>query len=274
MMHPLRYSRLFAIPLLSLFTLPFTACGGGSDASGGNDGGSCDSLQVNGGKYPLVFGCDSSNFFGTGEHMCTEYYSNVPSTAATFKTLCSVESGSPVSHCPTAGGLGSCTASATTATGTQGAIEVTYGYLDSQGKGSAAQFQADCGSGSVYAPPGAAPASSAKAGSAVTSTCPSKGASSGVAFSMATLVNGEYLECTNYVGTVNADQLASVLKIGATVDACPEKNALCACTKKKGGTFGTDATMVYYKTSMNSSGGSCDGVGAGCDVYTDSYKAP
>jgi hypothetical protein len=87
-------------------------------------------------------------------------------------------------------------------------------------------------------------------------------------------VNGEYLECTNYVGTVTAEQLASVLKVGATTSACPEKNALCACTQKKAGTFGTDATLVYYKTSMSSSASNCAGVAASCDVYTDSYNAP
>ncbi len=274
-MHRFRFGRLFAIPLLALCALPFAACGGGSDA-GGNSGGNCDSLQVSGNQYPLIFACDVPNLFGTGGHLCTEFYSNVPSIVPTFKALCTAETGTAVSRCPTAGSLGSCTASSTTGTGTLGAVEATYRYPDSKGKGNAAQFQADCDGGSVYAPPGAPPASGAKAGSTVTSSCPSKAASSagGVAFSMATLVNGEYLECTNYVGTVTADQLASVLKIGATTDACPEKNALCACTKKKIGTFGTDATLVYYKTSMASSGSSCDGLGASCDVYSDSYMAP
>jgi len=264
-------TRSFAVPCLLLLGVCLVACGGSDDTASGG-GGECGSLDVGGTKYELLFACDVPNLFGTGAHLCTEFYSNVPQVTASFKALCNAEQGTVTDHCPTENSFGSCTASSTTGSGTQGAIEATFGYPDSRGGGSAAAFQSDCDDGSVYAPPGAAPASTAKAGSAVTSSCPRTGG--GVAFSMATLVNGEYLECTNYVGTVTADQLASVLKIGATTSPCPEAKALCACTKLKGGTFGTDATLVYYQTSMASSGHACDGIETMCDAYTESYKAP
>lgn len=265
-----RITRLFAAQCASLFCVCLAACGS-SDGASADGGGQCGSLQVGGQKYGLLFACDVPNLFGTSAHLCTEYYSNVPQVAASFKGLCQVEQGTVTARCATEKSLGSCTASSTTSTGTQGAVEATFGYPDANGKGSAAEFEKDCDSGSIYAPPGAPPASTAPSGSAVMSTCPKTG---GVAFSFGTLVNGEYLECTNYVGAVTPDQLASVLKIGATTSACPEANALCACTTTKGGTFGTDATAVYYKTSMASSSSACDGIGAGCDVYTESYQAP
>ncbi|HEY0468171.1 MAG TPA: hypothetical protein VGC79_28425 [Polyangiaceae bacterium] len=254
---------------LLLVGLCFSACSSSSDSNGSSGG--CGSLDVGGKKYALLFACDVPNLFGTGAHLCTEFYSNVPQVTTTFKALCSAEQGTVSGHCPTENSFGSCTVSSTTGSGSQGAIEATFGYPDSRGSGSAAAFERDCDSGSVYAPPGAPPASTAPTGSMVTSTCPHAG---GVAFSMATLVNGEYLECTNYVGSVTADQLASVLKIGATTSPCPEANALCACTKNKAGTFGTDATLVYYKTSMASSSKSCDGIASMCDAYTESYRAP
>jgi len=265
-------ARSFKIPCLVLLGACFAACGGSDDSTSGGAG-ECGSLEVGGKKYELLFACDVPNLFGSGAHLCTEFYSNVPQVTASFKALCSVEQGTVKDHCPSENSFGSCTASSTTGSGTQGAIEATFGYPNSRGGGSAAAFQSDCdgGSGSVYAPPGAAPASTAPTGGAVSSSCPRTG---GVAFSMATLVNGEYLECTNYAGTVTADQLASVLKIGATTAPCPEAKALCACTKNKGGTFGTDATLVYYKTSMASSDGACDGIESMCDAYTESYQAP
>lgn len=271
-MRQLRTRHALAVASFALFAFSLEACGS-SDDGGSGSGGPCSSLQVGGQKYNLLFACDVPNLFGFGTHLCTEYYSNVPQVETTFKVLCGTEQGTVTTRCPTANSFGSCTATSTA--GNQGAVEATFGYPDADGSGSAGQFKSDCDSGSVYAPPGAPPASTASSGSQIVSTCPqSSGSGSGVAFSFATLVNGEDLECTNYVGTLTAAQLASVLAIGASTSPCPEKNALCACTKKGAGTFGTDATLVYYKTSMPSSGGSCDGVGAGCDVYTDSYEAP
>lgn len=261
-------ARAFGIPCL-LASVVFGGCGKEGDPGSGN--GDCASLEVDGKKYELLFACDSPNLFGSGAHSCTEFYSNVPEVRPILQAFCTTGGGTESARCPSDGSLGSCTSTSTTATGTQGVIGATYGYPDSRGGESAASFQSDCDDGSLYAPPGAPPASNAKAGSPVISSCPRQG---GVAFSLATLVNGEYEQCTNFVGDVTAEQLESVLKLGATTSSCPESRALCACTKNDSGTFGTDATLVYYETSMSSSRRTCEGLETTCDSYTESYTAP
>lgn len=249
----------------------------GISCKSSDDGGSggCG-LKVDGKEYELILACDAPVAASiTDARLCTEYYSNVrQAVEGSVKAICSAFKGKTLDVCPTKGSLGSCTNSSM-AGGGQGLISVTYSYADSGRTEQQARDSCDDG---VYAPPGAAPASVATAGASVTSTCdaPTETGSGAVAFSVATLANGEVINCSNYIGEVTAAELDSVLSIGATRDACPEENSACACLIKGMGTFGTDFMQVHYDTSMTKEDESdCASVEKSCSgEFIQPYQAP
>ncbi|HYP89539.1 MAG TPA: hypothetical protein VEQ59_15330 [Polyangiaceae bacterium] len=263
-----------------VFTLLFAAavalCSLSCKSKDDDGGGGCG-LEIDGKEYELIYACDAP-FGGTisSVRLCTEYYSNVKDAVLqSVAGICTALGGKGVETCSTEQSAGSCTDTSTTGGG-QGLVAVTYGYTTEV---TPQQYQADCDG--VYAPPGTPPASAPSGSSNVTSTCPaststSTSSSSGVAFSMATIVNGEVINCTNYIGTVTAPQLQGVLSIGATTDACPEAGSACSCLTHGGGTYGTDAMQVFYDTSMTSRDESdCESVKGSCKgEYNEPYRAP
>jgi hypothetical protein len=258
--------------LLAGATLAATGCSSSSDPGSTNQG-PCGAPP---GDWKYLFSCDG--MLGT-VHTCQDYYSTEGAAQAvdpSFRAFCTAESGTILSStCPETNSLGSCITTSSigaTATSPQGAL--TRNYLYAQAGSSQSSVRTSCEKeGGVYVPPGSAAPDAGPEGATATCTAgqaSSDGGTSGVAFSMALVVNGQVLQCTNYVGNVTQAQLDSVIALGATTTSCPAENAVCACTEVPGsGTFATDPTLVYYKTSMDSSPSTCADAGANCTtMYT------
>lgn len=238
--------------LLALtLTLQATGCANKDDAA---SGAAADlPCGAPAGDWVHVLSCDST--FGSLVHQCIDYYATSAAVSAvgpSFRSICQVQSGTVLEgNCPADGSIGSCTQTASNAPGastTTAALERQYFYEGDASR--AASFKQDCeGDRGIYTAPGddpTAPPSSMPAGCSSPTSPGSQ--QSGVAFSMSTVVNGEVIECTNYSGEVSAAELESVLQQGAETSACPSAKALCGCPAQ--GVFGTDATLVYYQTSM------------------------
>jgi hypothetical protein len=204
-------------------------------------------------------------------HQCQDTYATPAAVAgvkASLPGLCSAFGGKLLSSpCSSANSLGSCVISASTGT-ISGELVRIYEYAEANL--TVQSFQASCRSqnGSFIFPNGSLPDGGLAGSAANCGTKPSS--SGGLAFAIQTVVNGQVVECTNFVGTVTAQQLQSVQSIGAMTSACPAQNAACACTQAAGsGTFGTTPTLVYYSTSAAGVSSACADAGANCSTtYT------
>jgi hypothetical protein len=220
------------------------------------------------GDWQYVLSCDSE--LATNLQQCIDYYatSSFASVAkTTFGALCGAMKGTVLSApCPSEGSIGSCTATASsgqTATSPAAVLERQYFY---GGNTSPDSYRKNCEEDrGIYTPPGDAaslPAGS-RAGSCGGEAGP-EDSSSGVAFSVSTVLNGEVLSCTNYVGEVSEEQLQAVLSQGAETAACPVESAVCGCAVA--GVFQTEATIVYYRTSMRGTD-ACPNDDSSCGPY-------
>ena len=263
--------RYLGLLLAAALALAGASCKSSDDGGSGGCG-----LKVDGKEYELILACDAPISASISDaRLCTEYYSNVrQAVEGSVNAICAAFKGKVLDKCPAEGSLGSCTSSSM-AGGGQGLIGAIYTYADSGRTEQQARDNCDDG---VYAPPGAPPASVATAGANVTSTCkaPTETSSGAVAFSFATLFNDEVVNCSNYIGEVSAAELDSVLSIGATLGACPEENAGCACLTQGAGTFATDLMQVFYDTSMSDKDESdCASVAKSCTgEFIQPYQAP
>jgi hypothetical protein len=240
------------------------ACSGGQGDSGGNQA-PCGAPP---GDWQYLSSCDST--VGGLVHQCQDTYATpaaVSGVSASLPGLCSAFSGTLLhSPCSAANSLGSCIITASTGT-IAGELVRLNEYAEA---GLTVQsFQASCRNqnGTFVLPDGSLPDGGLAGTTASCGTHPIDGGASsgGVAFAIQTVVNGEVVECTNFVGAVTQQQLQSVLSIGAMTSACPTQNAACACTQGAGlGTFGTTATQVYYTTTSDPSASSCSDAGANC----------
>jgi hypothetical protein len=215
-----------------------------------------------------VLSCEST--LVTSLEQCIDYYAtgSFASVAeTTFRSLCQAQQGKVLgAPCPAAGSIGSCASTASsgpTASSPAAVLERQYFY----GGNTTPAFERSCeDDGGVYTPVDATPGQPERAGS---SGCGqgsgANGASGGVAFSLSTVLNGEVISCTNYVGSVTSQQLSSVLAQGAETSSCPSANAICGCSSE--GVFGTQATIVYYQTSMRGSSSQCPNGDASCGPY-------
>lgn len=251
-------------PAVAALALVAASCGGGA---GGSSSAPCGAPP---GNWQYISSCDTT--FGGIIHQCQDTYGTPAAVQALnieLPQVCSAGSGTLLtSPCPLANSLGSCLIVA--ATGTAGELARLYQYA--QGSLTPQSFQQTCVSehGTYLQPDGTLPDGGTAGSSA---SCAGGGGGSpstgGVAFSVATMLNGQVLECTNFVGSVTSQQLQSVLAIGATASACPAANAGCACAQPAGsGTFGTTATLVYYKTASDPTASICAGMGTQCTSYT------
>ena len=247
-------------------------CSGSGDDDDGSGAAPCGAPA---GDWTYLFSCDST---GLGVHQCTDYYATKSAAGAvrqSFQSVCGAFSGTIQNKtCSAAGSVGSCVDTASSgpaASSSQAVLTQLYEY-DSDSS-YAATYAADCQrNGGVYvAADGSAPSLPAGTNAAACKKS-SSGASGGNVFSVATYLNDEVLECTNYVGHVTAQELDAVITAdGAVAEACPEANALCSCPQATGsGPYGTTATLVYYKTSIDPNG-SCPNTDAAC---TAGYRAP
>jgi len=226
------------------------------------------------GDWQYVSSCDST--FAGLTHQCIDYYATksvVKSVAPSIDSFCSALGGTKLGNaCPAAGSLGSCvnTSSSGPVSGSPAAmLEQQYEYDDT---GSTATWEADCESeGGVYvAPDGSAPKLPAGTQTTACSSGDSSGGGTDV-FSVSTYVNQEVLECTNYKGAVTEAEFESVAAVGALATPCPSANAICSCAVPASSSlFGTTDTLIYYKTSMSSSG-SCPSSDASCVA---GYRVP
>jgi len=220
------------------------------------------------GDWQYVLSCESE--LVTSVRQCIDYYATgaiVSVAKTTFGALCDAMKGQvTTTACPSEGSIGSCTSAASsgqTATSPAAVLERQYFY---GGNTTPESYRENCeDDGGIYTPPGVAAGApmGTKSGSC------EAGSGSGepdsrVAFSISTVVNGEVISCTNYVGEVSAEQLESVLSQGAETIACPVANAVCGCAIP--GVFDTEATIVYYRTSMPSTG-ECPNDDASCGPY-------
>src|SRR5450432_3937810 len=91
-----------------------------------------------------------------------------------------------------------------------------------------------------------------------------------LAFAVATVLNGEVVQCTNFVGAATGAQRQSIVSIGAMLMPRPTENAICACKQPAAsGTFATDATAISYTTSFGQQTGCGTNPGPGCSTtYT------
>jgi hypothetical protein len=244
------------------------ACSGGGSGGGGNQA-PCGAPP---GSWQYLSSCDSK--VGGIVHQCQDTYATSASAAsvnATLPTLCTAFGGKLLSSpCPSANSLGSCLITAST--GTEGELERLYEYAEANV--TVESFESSCKSqnakfilpnGSL--PDGGLAGSAASCGAQSPDGGPSSG---GVAFAIETVANGQIVECTNFVGTVTAQQLQSVQALGAMTSACPAQNAACACAQAAGsGTFGTTPTMIYYSTTLTGASSACADAGANCSMtYT------
>jgi hypothetical protein len=246
------------------------ACGG-SDDDDDSEGGTVRSpCGAPPGEWVYLLSCDTT--FGGLVHQCTDYYATNSAATATkqsFTGVCKALGGSILSGlCPAAGSIGSCVNTSTSSPSGMspiGALSQLYSYTTST---SPARYRADCESdGGVYvAPDGTAPALPTGANS---SACKSEGGDGANLFSMSVYLNDQVIECTNYVGPVTQAELDSVIATGAEEAPCPSANAICSC-EVPGSLFGTDATLIYYRSTI-SSGDTCPNSDPTC---VDGYKAP
>jgi hypothetical protein len=205
--------------------------------------------------------------------MCIDYYASATvaeGIASGYRTVCTTTGGTVLpSTCPFQKTLGSCITTANSGS-QEGILQRAYYYVDDGGV--AGNVQSDCEkTGGTYVPPGGDAATSGSTGTSCTAgTNRDAGASSGgVAFSVETDLNGEPTLCTNFVGTVTAAELQSVLSIGAVTSACPVLSGACACPGTSGsGTFGTTPTYVYYTTKLVGTPSECSQ--PGCSSYKGS----
>ncbi|HYQ15401.1 MAG TPA: hypothetical protein VEQ58_06585 [Polyangiaceae bacterium] len=232
-----------------------------------DDGGSAADLPCGApaGDWKYVLSCDSQ--FSGLVHQCIDYYATASAVSAvetSFKSICQVQQGTLLSGvCPTEGSNGSCTATASSGS-SAAVLERQYFY---ESNTSPASYKASCESDKgIYTPPeGSAVAPTSSGDPKCSQPAKAGGAAGGVAFSISTVLNGDVIECTNYVGEVSAAELDSVLKQGAETTPCPVEKAVCACPAD--GVFGTKATLVYYQTFMSSSK-DCPNDDAACGPYS------
>ncbi len=246
------------------FSLLVVACSGGHDGTSGSNTAPCGAPP---GNWHYLSSCDS--MLGGVLHQCQDTYATagaVAGVSASLPALCSAYSGTLLhAPCPTANSVGSCIITASTGSVAGELVRLT----EYAGTGVTVQsFQASCRSEKgTFVPPGGASPDGGLAGTGA--TCGAKptgggGASGGVAFSIETDLNGQTIECTNYVGAVTAQQLQSVLSIGAMTGACPTQNAACICKRAGVDLYGTSATQIFYKTAVDPTGSSCADAGTSC----------
>jgi hypothetical protein len=247
------------------------ACGGSEeeDSEGGTVRSPCGAPA---GEWTYLLSCDYT--FAGLVHQCSDFYATKSAASAakqSFTAFCSALSGKVLSGvCPAAGSIGSCVNTSTTSPSGMsqaGALSQLYSYSSST---SAASYRADCeNDGGVYvAPDGTAPALPAGANA---SECKSGGGGGDGAnlFSVSVYLNDQVIECTNYVGPVTQAQLDSVIATGAEEAPCPRANVICSCDVPNS-LFGTDATLIYYR-SPTSSGEDCPNQDPSC---VDGYRGP
>jgi hypothetical protein len=226
------------------------------------------------GDWQYLLSCDST--FGSTVHECTDYYATrgaASAVDASFRAVCKALSGTVLdSVCPSAGSVGSCLNTASSGppgSSPAAALSRTYIYDPST---TSQSYKANCEKeNGVYAAPGVA--RSPTGTSSAASSCSSEsGNPDGGLFSVETVVNGEVIECTNYVGAVTEAQFDSVRQTGALSTPCPLANAICSCSLTPGsGVFGTDPQLVYYKSTVNGYGSTCPSSDASCKP---SYALP
>jgi hypothetical protein len=242
--------------LALLCTVALSACGGSDDKGSASDA-PCGAPP---GDWKYLLSCDTT-FSGT-VHECVDYYATAAAAGAvapSFKAICQVESGTVLSStCPSQNSVGSCLGSSSsgpTGSSPLAALERITIYA---GSTTPAAYRVDCEKEQgVYVPPDADSSVMTPTGSADACSAPSTakgGGAGGVAFSEETVVNGDVIECTNYVGKVSQAELDSVLKLGALTTPCPAAKAICSCAQGAGsGPFGTTPTLVYYASVVNES---------------------
>ena len=243
--------------------------------SGGGSGGGASQAPCGApaGSWQYLSSCDSK--IGGIVHQCQDTYAT-PAAAASvnvsLSALCGAFGGKLLSSpCPSANSVGSCIITASTGT-TEGELERIYEYAE--GNVTAQSFETSCMSQNAkfILPNGSLPDGGLAGSGASCGAQPADGgqSSGGVAFAVETVVNGQIVECTNFVGTVTAQQLQSVESIGAMTSACPAQNAACACAQAAGlGTFGTTPTMIYYATTVAGGSSACADAGVNCSsTYT------
>lgn len=242
------------------------ACGSEPDKGARASGLPCGAPP---GDWQYVLSCRSALL--PSLEQCIDYYATASVASVidtTFRGLCQAQQGEVLGDpCPAEGSIGSCTSTASSgpaAPSPSAVLERQYFY---GGNTTPASYKRDCEKeGGVYTAVGSTPgqpASTASAGCGQGSG--GEDADDGVAFSVSTVLNGEVLSCTNYVGSITEQELSSVLAQGAETSACPSTNAICGCPSE--GVFGTQATIVYYQTSMRGSSSACPNTDSSCGPY-------
>jgi hypothetical protein len=264
----MRHDGLSGLTAAAAIALLVAACSGGG--SGGN--GTQAPCGAPAGNWQYLSSCDSK--IGGIVHQCQDTYAT-PAAASgvniSLPALCTAFGGKLLSSpCPSANSVGSCIITASTGT-TEAELERIYEYAE--GNVTAQSFETSCMSQNAkfVLPNGSLPDGGLAGTGASCGAQPAGGQSSGgVAFAIETLVNGQIVECTNYVGTVTAQQLQSVESIGAMTTACPAQNGACACAQAAGsGTFGTTPTLIYYSTTIGGASSACADAGVTCSsTYT------
>jgi len=248
------------------------ACWLSGCAKKSDDGGSAADLPCGApaGDWKHVLSCDSE--VGGLVHQCIDYYATASAASAvdtSFRTICQVQQGTLLDElCPREGSNGSCTSTASsgpTSSSPAAVLERQYFY---ESNTSPASYKASCESEKgIYTPPSDSAVAPTSSGDAKCSQPAKAGAAQGgVAFSVSTVLNGDVIECTNYVGQVTAAELNSVVQQGAETTPCPTESSICACPSAEAGAFGTKVTLIYYQTFMSSSQ-DCPSDDAACGPY-------
>lgn len=252
-----------------------TAGATGTAGTSGHGGaaGSCDPASL---VWQYLLSCDTVT--AGIVHTCVDYYATpaaAASSSISFRGSClGTVLAAP---CPTANSAGSCLTVASAGvveTSSSAAYSRQYGYTDA-GNLTASAWQASCQAAhQQYEPPGTA----ASVG-VPTLVCPAPGTgmgANGFAFAVATVVNGETLQCTNYYGTFTSAELASITSgtAGIMTTPCPALHAVCTCVNNTA-TLGigmvSHADAISYSTSFLPMTGCESGAGPSC---TTGYTPP
>jgi len=255
--------------------------GGHSGAGGGSSGADAAASCADGGAsgWTYVVSCDWTT--AGIIHSCSDTYTTASlaaGIATSQRSVCTAMQGTILSApCATDGSLGSCIitgSSGATATSPTAEYQRLYMYAGAPNVSADTARAACTGENGTYEVPGAAADAGVPAVGASTLACaPASGdggTTTGFAFAVATVVNGQVVQCTNFSGTTTAAQRNSIVAIGGMLTPCPAMNAVCACRQPAGsGTFGTDATAVTYTTALSPQTGCGADASAACSpTYT------